>query len=57
MTMGGTGPEVLVTLTTDYGKILQGLHSTKIKGGTHLATGIQVAGVRQLHRLSLVGMS
>lgn len=46
MTMGGKGPEVLVTLTTDYGKILSGLASTKIKGETHLATGIQVAGVR-----------
>lgn len=43
--MGGKGPEVLVTLTTDFGKILSGLHDTKIKGGTHLATGIQVAGV------------
>lgn len=49
MTMGGNGPEVLVTLTTDYGKILQGLHGTKIKGGTHLATGIQVAGVMCFH--------
>lgn len=45
MTMGGKGPEVLVTLTTDYGKILSGLHNTKIKGEAHLATGIQVAGV------------
>jgi Mg-chelatase subunit ChlD len=53
MTMGGKGPEVLVTLTTDFGKILSGLHDTKIKGGTHLATGIQVAGVRisSLHPL------
>jgi len=46
--MGGKGPEVLVTLTTDFGKILSGLHDTKIKGGTHLATGIQVAGVRHI---------
>lgn len=45
MTMGGKGPEVLVTLTTDFGKILSGLHDTKIKGGSHLTTGIQVAGV------------
>lgn len=45
--MGGKGPEVLVTLTTDYGKILTGLHDTKIKGEAHLATGIQVAGVRR----------
>jgi len=47
MSMGGKGPEVLVTLTDDHGKILEGLHRTKSKiGGTsHLATGIQIAGV------------
>jgi 26S proteasome regulatory subunit N10 len=45
MSMGGKGPEVLVTLTTDFGKVLDGLHRTKIRGNTHLATGIQVAGV------------
>ena len=44
--MGGKGPEVLVTLTTDFGKVLDGIHRTKIRGGTHLATGIQIAGVR-----------
>ena len=48
MSMGGRGPEVLVTLTTDHGKILEGLHRTKskIRGNSHLATGIQIAGVR-----------
>lgn len=51
MTMGGKGPEVLVTLTTDVGKILTGIHDTKIKGGTHLTTGIQVAGVSQIYTL------
>jgi 26S proteasome regulatory subunit N10 len=47
MSMAGKGPEVLVTLTTDHGKILEGLHrtKTKIRGGSHLATGIQIAGV------------
>lgn len=47
MSMGGKGPEVLVTLTTDHGKILEGLHRTKskIRGSAHLATGIQIAGV------------
>lgn len=50
MSMGGKGPEVLVTLTTDHGKILEGLHRTKskIRGGSHLATGIQIAGVRSV---------
>ncbi|CCU81302.1 unnamed protein product [Blumeria hordei] len=52
MSMGGKGPEVLVTLTTDYGKILEGLHRTKskIRGEGHLATGIQVAGLALKHR-------
>ena len=46
MSMGGKGPEVLVTLTTDFGKILAALHRTKPRGSSHLATGIQIAGVR-----------
>ncbi|KAI9869081.1 MAG: hypothetical protein M1813_002905 [Trichoglossum hirsutum] len=50
MSMGGKGPEVLVTLTTDFGKILEGLHRTKIRGCTHLTTGIQVAGLALKHR-------
>lgn len=44
--MAGKGPEMLVTLTTDYGKLLDGMHRTKIRGQTHLSTAIQVAGVR-----------
>jgi len=52
MSMGGKGPEVLVTLSTDHGKILEGLHRTKskIRGGSHLATGIQIAGLALKHR-------
>ncbi|KAK0628538.1 hypothetical protein B0T17DRAFT_614443 [Bombardia bombarda] len=52
MSMGGKGPEVLVTLTTDQGKILDGLHRTKkkIRGSAHLATGLQVAGLALKHR-------
>lgn len=45
MSMAGKGPEVLVTLTTDLGKILEGMHRTKIRGNSHLATGIKIAGV------------
>ena len=48
MNMGGKGPEMLVTLTTDFGKLLDGIHRTKIRGSTHLATAIQIAGVRSL---------
>ena len=46
MNMAGKGPEMLVTLTTDFGKLLDGMHRTKIRGHTHLATAIQIAGVR-----------
>jgi len=48
MSMGGKGPEVLVTLTTDHGKILEGLHRTKskIRGDSHLTVAIQIAQVR-----------
>ncbi|KAI2635036.1 von Willebrand factor type A domain-containing protein [Xylaria nigripes] len=52
MSMGGKGPEVLSTLTTDRGKLLEGMHRTqkKISGSLHLATGIQVAGLALKHR-------
>ncbi|KAK3330857.1 putative multiubiquitin chain binding protein [Apodospora peruviana] len=52
MSMGGKGPEMLVTPTTEQGKILEGLHRTKknIGGSCHLATGIQVAGLALKHR-------
>ncbi|KAL9124705.1 MAG: hypothetical protein Q9217_005989 [Psora testacea] len=50
MNMAGKGPEVLVTLTTDIGKVLDGMHRTKIRGRTHLATAIQVAGLALKHR-------
>jgi 26S proteasome regulatory subunit N10 len=49
MSMGGKGPEVLVTLTADIGKILDGLHRTKIRGNSHLASSIQVAAVSGPH--------
>lgn len=50
MSMGGKGPEVLVTLTTNYGQILAGMHRTKIGGHAHLATGLQIAGLALKHR-------
>lgn len=53
MSMGGKDPEVLVTLTSDQGKILEGLHRTKkkVSGSSHLATAIQVASVSFSHCL------
>ncbi|KAK3898634.1 hypothetical protein C8A05DRAFT_37772 [Staphylotrichum tortipilum] len=52
MSIGGKGPEVLATLTTDQGKILEGLHQTKkkIRGSAHLSTGIQIASLALKHR-------
>ncbi|KAI8629251.1 von Willebrand factor type A domain-containing protein [Xylariaceae sp. FL1651] len=52
MSMGGKGPEVLSTLTTEQGKVLEGLHRTKkkIAGSSHLATGIQIASLALKHR-------
>jgi 26S proteasome regulatory subunit N10 len=45
MSMGGSTPEILTTLTTDIGKVLDGLHRTKIRGDSHFVTGINVAAV------------
>ena len=50
MSMGGSGPEVLTTLTTNPGKVLDGLHRTKIQGDSHLSTGIQIASLALKHR-------
>ncbi|KAF2750926.1 hypothetical protein M011DRAFT_483825 [Sporormia fimetaria CBS 119925] len=50
MTMGGNTPEILTTLTTDIGKILDGLHRTKIKGTSNFSTGINVAALALKHR-------
>ncbi|MCJ1249187.1 hypothetical protein MMC30_006410 [Trapelia coarctata] len=50
MSMGGKGPEMLVTLTTDFGKVLDGMHRTKIRGNAHLATGLQIAALALKHR-------
>jgi len=45
MSLGGKGPEMLTTLTTDRGKILDGLHRTKNKigGPCHLWNGLHIA--------------
>ncbi|KAI5304996.1 hypothetical protein KEM56_005533 [Ascosphaera pollenicola] len=50
MSMGGEGPEVLSTLTPELGKLLEGLHRTKIAGRTHFSSSIQVAGLALKHR-------
>ncbi|GAA5986810.1 hypothetical protein JCM10908_000906 [Rhodotorula pacifica] len=50
MVMGGKGPEVLVTLTTDEGKVGAALHGLKSGGESDLMTGIQVAQLALKHR-------
>lgn len=52
MSMGGSGPQVLTTLTTNPGQVLDGLHRTKVKGESHLYTGIMIASVRAFQHLS-----
>ena len=49
--MGGSGPEVLSTLTTNPGKILDGLHRTKIGGpGAFFGRGVNIASLALKHR-------
>lgn len=50
MTMAGKGPEVLVTLTSEFGKVLSALHRTKISGKVNLSTGVQIAQLALKHR-------
>ncbi|KAK9388329.1 hypothetical protein V1515DRAFT_598528 [Lipomyces mesembrius] len=50
MTMAGRAPEVLVTLTNDFGKILATMVQTKIHGTAHATTAIQVAALALKHR-------
>ncbi|RMZ90662.1 hypothetical protein DV736_g2113, partial [Chaetothyriales sp. CBS 134916] len=50
MSMAGTGPTVLNTPTTNFGALLQGIHTTKIKGYIHLGTAISVAMLALKHR-------
>jgi len=50
MTMAGKSPEVLVTPTTDIGKILTALHETKVGGEVDIQTSIQVAQLALKHR-------
>ncbi|KAF1808953.1 hypothetical protein P152DRAFT_462002 [Eremomyces bilateralis CBS 781.70] len=50
LSMGGDSPEVLTTLTTDMGKVLEGMHRTKIQGVPRLITAINVAALALKHR-------
>ncbi|CAG8437054.1 10502_t:CDS:2 [Ambispora gerdemannii] len=50
MTMAGKGPEVLVTLTSDAGKILTATYNIKVGEKANFTTGIQVAQLALKHR-------
>ncbi|KAJ3312735.1 hypothetical protein HDV04_002699 [Boothiomyces sp. JEL0838] len=50
VSMAGKSPKVLVTLTSDIGKILTSLHHVKIEGNCKLDTSIQIAQLVLKHR-------
>ncbi|KAJ3397679.1 26S proteasome non-ATPase regulatory subunit 4, partial [Chytridiales sp. JEL 0842] len=50
MTMAGKSPEVLVTLTSEIGKILTALHTIKVSGKASISTGVQIAQLALKHR-------
>lgn len=50
----GSNPRVLSTFTSEFGKILAGLHDTKIEGSIHLGTAIQIAALTLKHRQNKV---
>lgn len=50
MTMAGKTPTVLVTPTTDLGKVLQAVQSMKIDGEVQLSTTVQIAQLALKHR-------
>ncbi|ORZ11875.1 hypothetical protein BCR42DRAFT_379524 [Absidia repens] len=50
MSTAGKSPEVLVTLTSDIGKILSALHSIKANGKSDFLTSVQIAQLALKHR-------
>lgn len=50
----GFNPRVLSTFTSEFGKILSGLHDTHIEGSIHLGTAIQIAALTLKHRQNKV---
>lgn len=54
ISMSGDSVQVLATLTTDFGRILSGIHQTHIKGKSQLVTGLQVAALALKHRQNKV---
>ncbi|KAF9353222.1 hypothetical protein BGX26_009010 [Mortierella sp. AD094] len=50
MTMAGKSPKVLVTFTSDIGKILSALHTVHIGGKVSFTTSVQIAQLALKHR-------
>ncbi|KAF9918326.1 hypothetical protein BX616_009341 [Lobosporangium transversale] len=50
MTMAGKSPKVLVTFTSDMGKILSALHNVSIGGRASFTTSVQIAQLALKHR-------
>ncbi|KAF9963557.1 hypothetical protein BGZ65_002350, partial [Modicella reniformis] len=50
MTMAGMSPKVLVTFTSDIGKILSALHNVAIGGRVSFTTSVQIAQLALKHR-------
>ncbi|GJJ77692.1 26S proteasome regulatory subunit N10 [Entomortierella parvispora] len=50
MTMAGKSPKVLVTFTSDLGKILTALHNVTIGGQVSFTTSVQIAQLALKHR-------
>jgi len=50
MTMAGKTPTVLVTPTSDLGKVLQAVQNMKIDGTVHMSTAVQIAQLALKHR-------
>ena len=46
----GSNPTVLSTFTSEFGKILSGLHNTSIEGNISIITAIQIAALTLKHR-------
>lgn len=50
----GETPRVLSTFTSEFGKILAGLHDTKVEGSIQLSTALQIAALTLKHRQNKV---
>ncbi|CAH6718379.1 26S proteasome regulatory subunit Rpn10p [[Candida] jaroonii] len=54
LSYGGNGPQVLSTLTNNFGKVLSGAKEVKIEGNNNFSSGIQVAALALKHRQNKV---